>query len=245
MKKVLIANRGEIACRIIASCHAAGLGTVAIYSRVDADALHVQEAGQAVLVQADKPVASYLDRNAIVEAARATGADAVHPGYGFLSENEDFARAVEDAGLTFIGPRPETIAAMGDKARARVLAERAGVPVLPGSRRFVEGLGGLEQDASAVGYPLLVKASGGGGGIGMRVVDSPSELFKTAAVTQALASRSFGDGTIFLARIMQPFDLTRREVRISRDRFRISPDRGRAPSSPAMRQRSGWEMFSG
>jgi 3-methylcrotonyl-CoA carboxylase alpha subunit len=204
MKKVLIANRGEIACRIIRSCHAAGLGAVAIHSAADADALHVQKADQAVLIQADKPVKSYLDRDAIIEAARATGADAVHPGYGFLSENEGFARAVEDAGLTFIGPRPETIAAMGDKARARALAERAGVPVLAGSRRFPEGsLDGLEEDASAVGYPLLVKASGGGGGIGMRVVDSPSELSKTAAATQTLASRSFGDGTIFLERYIR------------------------------------------
>src|SRR5690606_3091240 len=133
-----------------------------------------------------------------------TGADAIHPGYGFLAENADFARAVEDADLVFIGPRPETIAAMGDKERARSLAEAAGVPVVPGSPRFSEGdVDGLRKAGDAVGYPLLVKSCAGGGGIGMRVVERPEDLEECARSTQTLAARSFNDGTIFLERYIR------------------------------------------
>jgi acetyl/propionyl-CoA carboxylase alpha subunit len=204
MKKVLIANRGEIACRVIRSCREAGLATVAIHAEVDAGARHVALADEAALIEAPKPVGSYLDGPAIVSAALSTGADAVHPGYGFLSENAGFASAVEAAGLVFIGPTPANIDAMGDKERSRALAVAAGVPVLPGSRRFAEGdLAGMDEIGAAVGYPLLVKASGGGGGIGMRIVESPADLAKTAEATQTLAARSFNDGTIFLERYVR------------------------------------------
>jgi acetyl/propionyl-CoA carboxylase alpha subunit len=204
MKKVLIANRGEIACRIIRACRSLGLATVAVHPPIEAEAMHVSMADEAVAIEAAKPVASYLDVNAIIAAAKARGADAVHPGYGFLSENAEFARAVEAAGLIFVGPRPESIAAMGDKARARAIAESAGVPVLPGSARFEPGaLDGLEAAGEAVGFPLLVKASGGGGGIGMRIVDAPDGLRAVAETTQGMAQRSFGDGAIFLERYIR------------------------------------------
>ncbi|WP_225769884.1 acetyl/propionyl/methylcrotonyl-CoA carboxylase subunit alpha [Inquilinus sp. Marseille-Q2685] len=204
MKTLLIANRGEIACRIIRSARALGLATVAVHSDADARALHVALADRAVHIGPSKPAESYLKIDAIIEAARASGADAVHPGYGFLAENESFARAVAEAGLTWVGPTPESIEAMGDKARARALAEAAGVPVLPGSRRFAEGdLEGIEAAGDAVGYPLLVKASAGGGGIGMRVVEVPADLRKIAESTQGMAARSFGDGAVFLERYVR------------------------------------------
>jgi 3-methylcrotonyl-CoA carboxylase alpha subunit len=204
MKKVLVANRSEIACRIIRACHESGFDTVAIYAPVDEASLHVSMAGESICIPGTKPVQSYLDIDAIIAAALTTGADAVHPGYGFLAENEDFAEAVEAAGLVFIGPRPETIRLMGDKERARGLAKTAGVPVLEGSPRFAEGaLDGLEVAASEVGYPVLIKSCAGGGGIGMRIVESESDLRNTAQSTQTLAARSFGDGTIFLERYVQ------------------------------------------
>ena len=204
MKTLLIANRGEIACRIIRSAKALGLATVAVHSDADARALHVALADRAVHIGPSKPAESYLKISAILDAARSSGADAVHPGYGFLAENEGFARAVAEAGLTWVGPTPESIEAMGDKARARALAEAAGVPVLPGSRRFAEGdLEGIEAAGDAVGYPMLVKASAGGGGIGMRVVDAPADLRKVADSTQGMAARSFGDGAVFLERYVR------------------------------------------
>jgi 3-methylcrotonyl-CoA carboxylase alpha subunit len=204
VKTLLIANRGEIACRIIRSAKVLGLATVAVHSDADARALHVALADRAVHIGPSKPAESYLKIGAILEAARSSGADAVHPGYGFLAENEGFARAVAESGLTWVGPTPESIEAMGDKARARALAEAAGVPVLPGSRRFAEGeLEGIEAAGDAVGYPLLVKASAGGGGIGMRVVDAPGDLRKVAESTQGMAARSFGDGALFLERYVR------------------------------------------
>ena len=203
MHKILIANRGEIACRVIRSAKALGLATVAVHSEADAGALHVASADESVPIGPPKPAASYLRIESILEAARATGADAVHPGYGFLAENADFAACVIDTGLTWIGPRPEQIRAMGDKERARAIAAAAGVPVLPGSPRFaVDELAGLAEAARAVGYPLLVKAVAGGGGIGMRVVQDESELLGVTESTQGMAERSFGDGTVFLERFV-------------------------------------------
>jgi 3-methylcrotonyl-CoA carboxylase alpha subunit len=201
VKKVLIANRGEIACRIIRSCRALGLETVAVFSEADAQALHVAMADAAEPVGASPTRDSYLMQDRLLAAAARHGADAVHPGYGFLAENADFARAVEAAGLVWIGPAPETIEAMGDKERAREIARAAGVPVLPGSRRFAVGeLDGLAEAADAVGYPLLVKAAGGGGGIGMRRVDAPGALDEIARATQSMAEKAFGDGTVYLER---------------------------------------------
>jgi 3-methylcrotonyl-CoA carboxylase alpha subunit len=203
MKKVLIANRGEIACRVMRSCRTLGLKTVAVFSEADARALHVSQADEAQAVGPAPAKQSYLVSDNILAAAKATGADAVHPGYGFLAENSDFAKAVTRAGLTWIGPTPESIDDMGDKERARLLARAAGVPILPGSARFAPGdLAGLDEAARAVGFPLLVKASAGGGGIGMRRVDRPEDLAKTVEATQALAEKSFGDGTIYLERLV-------------------------------------------
>jgi 3-methylcrotonyl-CoA carboxylase alpha subunit len=201
MKRVLVANRGEIACRILRSCKDLGLETVAVHSEADAGAMHVALADRAVAIGAPPPAQSYLLGERIVDAARACGADAVHPGYGFLSENEDFARAVQAAGLTWIGPDPASIEDMGDKERARAIAKAAGVPVLPGSPRFAPGsTAGIEAAAQDVGFPLLVKAAAGGGGIGMRRVDKAEDLAAAVESTQTLAARAFGDGTVYLER---------------------------------------------
>jgi len=201
LNTILVANRGEIACRVMRSARALGARTVAVYSDADRHALHVETADEAVHIGPSKAAESYLNVEAILAAARATGATAVHPGYGFLAENADFARRVAAAGLTWIGPTPAQIEAMGDKERARRIAQDAGVPVVPGSDRFPGGqLDGLAAAAAAVGYPLLVKASAGGGGIGMRLVEAEEQLLKTAEATQTMAARSFGDGTVFLER---------------------------------------------
>ena len=203
MEKVLIANRGEIACRIMRSCRALGLKTVAVFSEADAHALHVAEADEARPVGPAPARQSYLVAGNILGAARASGADAVHPGYGFLAENGSFARDVAAAGLTWIGPAPDSIDDMGDKERARLLARAAGVPILPGSTRFAPGdAAGLDEAAREVGFPLLVKAAAGGGGIGMRRVDKPEGLGKVVEATQALAGKSFGDGTVYLERLV-------------------------------------------
>ena len=203
MQKVLIANRGEIACRIIRTCRRLNLSTVAVYSEADAQALHVEMADEGQLIGPGPARESYLLPDRILEAARVHGADAIHPGYGFLSENPGFARRVEEAGLIWIGPRPDTIEAMGDKERAREIAQSAGVPVLPGSPRFAAGeLRGLSEAAERIGFPLLVKAAAGGGGIGMRRVDAPEPLIETAQATQSMAAKSFGDGTIYLERFI-------------------------------------------
>ncbi|MGR3640311.1 acetyl-CoA carboxylase biotin carboxylase subunit [Alterinioella nitratireducens] len=203
MKKLLIANRGEVACRIIRSAREMGIATVAVYSEADAAALHVEMADEAREIGPARASDSYLKTETILTVATETGADAIHPGYGFLSENADFAEAVLAAGLTWVGPAPETIRLMGDKQSARRTAEAAGVPVVPGSPRFAPGaLKGVEEAGHAVGYPLLVKAASGGGGIGMRQVDGPEALTKTAAMVQEAAVKSFGDGDIYLERYL-------------------------------------------
>ena len=201
MKRILVANRGEIACRILRTCRRLGFETVAVYSEADAGALHVSLADSAQTVGGAAPAQSYLSIENILRAARSAGADAVHPGYGFLSENEDFARAVEAAGMRWIGPDPKTIEDMGDKERARQLAKAAAVPVLPGSARFSPGnVSSIAAAAMEVGYPLLVKAAAGGGGIGMRRVDRAEDLAQAVESTQAMAQRAFGDGTVYLER---------------------------------------------
>lgn len=204
MRKLLVANRGEIAVRILDSARRLGLPTVAVHSEADRDALHVSLADEAIEIGPPKPAESYLRIQAILDAARKSGADAIHPGYGFLAENAGFAKSVEDAGLTFVGPASQQIASMGDKERARKLAVQAGVPVLPGSQRFASGaLEGLAEAAETVGFPLLVKATAGGGGVGMRLVEGPDSLREVAEATQRLAERAFGDGTIFLERYIR------------------------------------------
>ncbi len=199
--KVLVANRGEIARRVIASCRCLGLKTIAVHSEPDAQLAHVAEADEAYLLGPARAQESYLRVDKLLELAEQTGADAVHPGYGFLSENAAFAEAVERAGLAWIGPTPQSILDMGDKQRAREIAVHAGVPVVWGSRRFETGeLEGIEDAARKVGFPLLVKAAAGGGGIGMRRVDRPEQLRDVAAATQSMAAKAFGNGAIFLER---------------------------------------------
>ncbi len=206
MQKLLIANRGEIACRIMRSARSLGIATVAVYSEADADARHVAQADEALPIGPAAAKESYLVADKIIAAARESGADAIHPGYGFLAENPSFAQAVEDAGLVWVGPTAESIAAMGDKERARTIARDAGLPVVPGSARLTaDDLSGLDEMAQAVGFPLLVKASAGGGGIGMRQVDDPAKLADVVGATQTMAERAFGDGTVYLEKlVLQP-----------------------------------------
>jgi 3-methylcrotonyl-CoA carboxylase alpha subunit len=205
MRKVLIANRGEIACRVIRSCGKLGLSTVAVYSEADKDALHVKLADEACSIGPSPARQSYLAGERIIAAAKESGADAIHPGYGFLSENAGFAQAVSEAGIRWIGPSAQTIEDMGDKERARLLARVTGLPILRGSPRFTpDNLHGLANAAAAVGYPLLVKAAAGGGGIGMRRLDGPGELEKTVTATQKLAEKSFGDPSVYLEQFVDP-----------------------------------------
>ncbi|MTV24330.1 biotin/lipoyl-binding protein [Nitriliruptoraceae bacterium ZYF776] len=199
-QKVLIANRGEIAVRIARTCRSMGIATVAVHSDVDADASHVRACDEAVLVGAAAPAASYLRVDALLDAAARTGADAVHPGYGFLSENAVFARAVTDAGLTWIGPPPDVIAAMGDKLEAKRRMADAGVPLVPGAE-LPEGTD-VASAGAAVGFPLMVKAAAGGGGKGMRVVHDPAELVDAVDAARREATGAFGDGTVFLERYL-------------------------------------------
>ncbi|ANK60419.1 acetyl-CoA carboxylase biotin carboxylase subunit [Loigolactobacillus backii] len=198
MKKVLIANRGEIAVRIIRACRELNLRTVAIYSVADKTALHVQLADEAICVGAADPQKSYLNINNIVAAAVTTGADAVHPGYGFLSENADFAKSCEEQGLTFIGPAAKVIAQMGDKAAAREIMQAADVPVIPGSPGgFTEQKVGLRL-AADVGYPVMLKAAAGGGGKGMRVIESAKQFNHDFQLAQSEAEKSFANGEMYL-----------------------------------------------
>jgi acetyl-CoA carboxylase biotin carboxylase subunit len=200
---VLIANRGEIAVRIIRACRTMGIKTVAVYSEADRSALHVQLADRATCIGPAPAAQSYLDIEGIIDAARATGADAVHPGYGFLSENAAFARRVSEAGLVFIGPSSEAIAAMGDKLVSRAHAERAGVPVVPGETIAATAPEDIAARAAGLGYPVLVKAAAGGGGRGMRVVRTPEELSTAIAAGAREAGAAFGDGRVYLEKYLE------------------------------------------
>ena len=201
--KLLVANRGEIACRIIRAAQAVGLPTVAIYSDADQAALHVAMADEARRVGPARAQQSYLDQDAVLGAARETGSTLIHPGYGFLAENSGFAQRCAAEGIVFVGPRPETISAMGDKERARSLAMAAGVPVLPGTGKLPMEEEAIAAAAKAVGYPLLVKAAAGGGGIGMRLVEGPEGLQAAVKATSGLAQRAFGDGAVYCERYVR------------------------------------------
>jgi acetyl-CoA carboxylase, biotin carboxylase subunit len=201
--KVLIANRGEIAVRIIRACHELGIETVAVYSEADRNAMHVRYADAAYFIGPPPSRESYLRIDKILEAARKSGADAIHPGYGFLAERADFAQACADEGITFIGPKPSSIAAMGDKAMARATVIRAGVPVVPGT----EAEGNLRDDeilavAPQLGFPLLIKATAGGGGKGMREVRSMDEMAQAIASARREAESAFGDGNVYLEKLV-------------------------------------------
>ena len=204
-KKVLIANRGEIAVRVIRACHEMGVETVAVYSDADRDALHVRNAMEAVHIGAAPSSESYLIGERILEAARRTGADAIHPGYGFLSENADFARAVIEAGITWVGPSAEAIDAMGSKTESRLRMERAGVPVVPGTKQALQSVEEAEAIAKELGFPVMLKASAGGGGKGMRQVDRIEDIGSAFAAARSEAASSFGDDSVYIEkRIVGP-----------------------------------------
>ena len=201
IQKVLIANRGEIAVRVIRACRDLGIGTVAVYSDADRTSLHTRYADEAVNIGKPAPRDSYLRGDRIIDVARQTGADAIHPGYGFLAENAEFAQAVQDAGIIFIGPSPHAIDVMGDKESAREAVKKNGVPLVPGTQA------GLQDDelitlASEVGFPVMVKAVAGGGGKGMRAVHSPENFPDALALARREAESSFGNGDVYLEKLL-------------------------------------------
>ena len=201
-RKILIANRGEIACRVIQTCNRLGIATVAVYSDVDRYARHVQMADEARHIGGPRPVDSYLRGDKIIEVARATGAGAIHPGYGFLSENAGFSRACEAAGIVFIGPTPAAIDAMGSKSAAKALMEKAGVPVVPGYHGDNQDAAFLAAQADRTGYPLLIKAVSGGGGKGMRLVNHAGEFATQLEAARREATNAFGDDAVLLERFV-------------------------------------------
>jgi acetyl-CoA carboxylase biotin carboxylase subunit len=215
--KILIANRGEIALRIIDTCKRMNIATVAVYSLPDANALHVQKADEAVNIGGVTPRESYLVIEKIIDAALKTGAQAIHPGYGFLSENAQFAKAVADAGMVFIGPSPEAIHALGDKTEARALAIKAQVPISPGSDGAISDPKEIALIAEKIGYPVLLKAAAGGGGKGMRLIEEPSGLLAGLQAAQGEALASFGDDRVFIEKfIVSPRHI---EIQILADQF--------------------------
>ena len=201
-EKVLIANRGEIALRIHRACHEMGIKTVAVHSTADSHAMNVRLADETVCIGPPPARASYLNIPAILSAAAISGADAIHPGLGFLAENADFAEAVEEHGFTFIGPAPEHIRLMGDKLRAKAEAVRLGIPIVPGSPEAVRDGGAAEEAARAIGYPVLLKAISGGGGRGMKLARDAAELSRMLPLAQAEARAAFGDDSIYLERFL-------------------------------------------
>ncbi|MAQ16549.1 MAG: acetyl-CoA carboxylase biotin carboxylase subunit [Sandaracinus sp.] len=201
-QKVLIANRGEIALRVLRACRELGIETVAVHSEVDAEALHVRLADEAVCIGPPDATQSYLNVPAILAAAEITGADAVHPGYGFLSENADFAQIVSDCGLTFIGPRPEDMSQWGEKVPARALAKRLGLPLMEGSQVIQDADDAVRQ-AEAVGFPVMLKASGGGGGRGMQIIRDAESMRKAYPRARAEAEASFKNGDLYCERYVE------------------------------------------
>ena len=201
LNKVLVANRGEIALRVIRACQELEIPTVAVYSDADSEALHVRHADEIVHIGPPPAAKSYLSVEALLEAARETGAEAIHPGYGFLAENASFAAACDDAGLTFIGPSAEAIEKMGNKSAARRIALEADVPVVPGSEESASADDAVET-AEEIGYPVMVKAAAGGGGRGIRVAENEEELRKAVQVARREAEAAFGDSTIYLEKFL-------------------------------------------
>jgi acetyl-CoA carboxylase biotin carboxylase subunit len=202
-KKILIANRGEIALRIMRTCREMGIATVAVYSTVDRNMLHVRYADEAFLIGEGPPLESYLNYTRILDVAEKAGVDAIHPGYGFLSERTEFAEACAAAGITFIGPSPESVILLGDKVNARRTMIAAGVPVVPGTEGRVEPDEAVAK-APDIGFPLMIKASAGGGGKGIRLVRTPEEIANAVKVASSEAASAFGDGGVFLERYLSP-----------------------------------------
>ena len=255
IRRVLIANRGEIAVRIVRACREAGIESIAVYSDADRDAVHVRAADRAVRIGPAAPAESYLSISALLEAAARTGADAVHPGYGFLSEQSAFARACEEAGLIFIGPPADVIERMGSKIGARALMQRAGVPVVPGETPGDQSNDGVVAAARAVGYPVLVKASAGGGGKGMRVVRSDDEARELVPAARRESAAAFGDGTLYVERVIErprhveiqvfaddhghAIHLFERECSIQRRHQKVVEESPSPALTPALRTRMG------
>ena len=198
MKKILIANRGEIALRVMRTAQKMGIKTVAVYSEADRESPHVKFANEAVLLGPAPSSESYLKMNKVIEAAKQTGADGIHPGYGFLSENAVFAQMVEDNGITFIGPRPHAIEVMGNKLAAKEAVKDYDIPMVPGIEEAITDVALAKKIASEIGFPILIKAAAGGGGKGMRVVNNLEELPEQMdrAISEAVAA--FGDGAVFI-----------------------------------------------
>jgi acetyl-CoA carboxylase, biotin carboxylase subunit len=253
--KILIANRGEIALRVIRACHEMGVRTVAVYSEADVRAPHVREADQAILIGPPPSRESYLRGDRIIEAAKETGAEAIHPGYGFLSEREWFARAVREAGIVWIGPPAEAIAAMGSKTSARTLAVANGVPVVPGTTERLESAKEAERIARKFGYPVLLKAAAGGGGKGMRVVSGPKELAGALEAARREAKSAFGDDAVYLEKfVAQPrhveiqvladthgtvLSLGERECSVQRRHQKMIEEAPSVAVNPALRKKMG------
>ena len=202
-QKILVANRGEIALRVICACKELGISTVAVYSEADRNSLHVRFADEAVCIGPPRSSESYLNIPQVISAAEITNVDAIHPGYGFLSENANFAKVCEASEITFIGPRPEIIELMGEKDRARREVKAAGLPTIPGSDGVVEGDGQLAEEAERIGYPLILKASAGGGGRGMRVVRKQEELLGAYQTARSEAQQAFGTPDVYMEKFLE------------------------------------------
>src|ERR1051326_2968497 len=216
-KKILVANRGEIALRIIRAARELGIETVAVYSEADRDSLHVRLADEAVCIGPPPSAASYLHIPRIISAAEITAADAIHPGYGFLAENSPFAAICESSGLKFIGPSPDAITAMGDKSLAKETMRKAGVPVIPGSEGVVKELKEGLEVATAVGFPVMIKASAGGGGKGLRIARDPVEFEKAFQMASTEAGSSFGNADLYIEKFVEnPRHI---EIQVFGDRF--------------------------
>ena len=254
IRTLLVANRGEIAVRVIRTCRERGIETVAVYSEADRDALHVRLADRAVAIGPAPSAESYLVVEKVLDAARQTGADAVHPGYGFLSENAAFAQAVTDAGLVWVGPPPAAIAAMGDKTEARKLMAEAGVPMAPGTPDAIDDAGEAERVAGEIGYPVLVKAAAGGGGKGMRVVERAEDFAGAFDRARSEAQSAFGDGRVYIEKYLvvprhveiqvladthgNVVHLFERECSIQRRHQKVVEEAPSAVLTPALRARS-------
>ncbi|MCX7766093.1 MAG: ATP-grasp domain-containing protein, partial [Candidatus Sumerlaeia bacterium] len=197
-RKVLIANRGEIALRVIRACRELGINTVAVYSEADSDSLHVRFADEDVCIGPGPSPLSYLNIANIISAAEVSDAEAIHPGYGFLAENPHFAEICQECNIKFIGPSPEAIRLMGDKAKAKETVRKAGVPVIPGSDGVVDNVTEAQHEARRLGYPVIIKAVAGGGGRGMRIVKSDAELVESFPMAQAEAEKAFGKAELYL-----------------------------------------------
>jgi acetyl-CoA carboxylase, biotin carboxylase subunit len=201
-EKILIANRGEIALRILRACREMGIRTVAVHSTADAEAMHVRLADESVCIGPPSSTESYLNKAAIISAALITNADAIHPGYGFLSENADFAEMIEEHGITFIGPTPEHIRVMGDKVAAKVAAQKSGIPVVPGSDGAVLSPEEAIKVGAEIGYPVLIKASAGGGGRGMKVAESADTVVEAFKIASSEAKAAFGNGEVYMEKYL-------------------------------------------